>query len=384
MILDQAMLTPRPRHRSRALPRLLAAAVLLVAGFTAGHFFAEGGGFRAASRAEPRPVVARGDLASDEKSTIQLFQQASPAVVYITSITRQRDFFSLNVYEIPQGTGSGFLWDDDGHVVTNFHVIEGASRAQVTLNDQSTWDAELVGVAPDKDLAVLRITASKKALHWLPIGASTDLQVGQKVYAIGNPFGFDQTLTTGVISALGREIRSATQLPIRGVIQTDAAINPGNSGGPLLDSAGRLIGVNTAIYSPSGAYAGIGFAIPVDTVNRVVPELIAHGRIVRPTFGLEVADDRIARRLEVSDGALVLRVEDGSPADRAGLRATRQDNRYRITLGDVITAVGDQPVRSGSDFLLALERYRAGDAVQVKLKRGGSELSVEMTLIEPR
>jgi S1-C subfamily serine protease len=221
-------------------------------------------------------------LTDDERETIALFEQASPSVVYITSLSVRRDLFTLNVLEIPQGTGSGFVWDDAGHIVTNFHVIQNADRAQVTLADRSTWVAELVGVAPAKDLAVLRIDAPAAKLRPLPVGSSEDLRVGQTVLAIGDPFGLDQTLTTGVISALGREIESVAQIPIRDVIQTDAAINPGNSGGPLLDSSGRLIGVNAAIYSPSGAYAGIGFSIPVDTVKWVVPELIEHGELRRP------------------------------------------------------------------------------------------------------
>ncbi|MBM4297498.1 MAG: trypsin-like serine protease, partial [Deltaproteobacteria bacterium] len=217
-------------------------------------------------KASPRAVAPRGELRGDEKSTIALFKQASPAVVNITAIGVERDMFTLNLYQIPQGTGSGFVWDTTGNIITNFHVIQNADAAQVTLADQSNWKARVVGVAPDKDLAVLKIDAPANKLQPIPIGTSKDLQVGQSVFAIGNPFGLDQTLTTGIISALNREIESVTRRPIQGVIQSDAAINPGNSGGPLLDSAGRLIGVNTAIYSPSGASAGIGFAIPVDTV----------------------------------------------------------------------------------------------------------------------
>ena len=244
------------------------------------------------SRAAPRAVTARGELFSGEKSTIALFRQASPAVVNITAIGVQRDLFTLNLYQIPQGTGSGFVWDTRGNIITNFHVIQNADTAQVTLADQSNWKARVVGVAPDKDLAVLRIDAPANRLPPIPLGTSKDLQVGQSVFAIGNPFGLDQTLTTGVISALNREIESVTRRPIQGVIQSDAAINPGNSGGPLLDSAGRLIGVNTAIYSPSGASAGIGFAIPVDTVNRIVPELIRSGKVTRPGLGVKSPTSR--------------------------------------------------------------------------------------------
>ncbi|MBI4422408.1 MAG: trypsin-like peptidase domain-containing protein, partial [Elusimicrobia bacterium] len=241
----------------------------------------------------PRPVAPRGDLSASERATMELFQRSNASVAYITSMVVRRDVFSLNILEIPRGAGSGFIWDDQGHVVTNFHVIEGASSAEVTLADHSKWSAKLVGVAPEKDLAVLRIEAPAARLRPIPIGSSRDLQVGQSVYAIGNPFGLDQTLTTGVISALGREIHSASGHPIQGVIQTDAAINPGNSGGPLLDSSGRLIGVNTAIASPSGAFAGVGFAVPVDTVNRFVPQLIAFGKITRPGLGVTIAEAAI-------------------------------------------------------------------------------------------
>src|SRR5688572_20773324 len=230
--------------------------------------------------AEPRAITPRGDLSSDEQSTIELFKRTSPSVVHVTSVDVRRGRLSLNMFEIPQGTGSGFIWDSEGHVVTNFHVIQNGSRAEVTLNDNTVWRASIVGTAPDKDVAVLKIDAPRDKLTKIMVGVSNNLQVGQKVFAIGNPFGLDQTLTTGVISGLGREIQSVTKRPIQGVIQTDAAINPGNSGGPLLDSAGRLIGVNTAIYSPSGAYAGIGFAVPVDIVNRIVPQLVSHGKVV--------------------------------------------------------------------------------------------------------
>lgn len=227
-------------------------------------------------------VTPRGNLAEDERATMKLFADSSPSVVHITTRTLQRDLFSLNIMEVPQGTGTGFIWDLEGHIVTNFHVVEGASGAQVALADHSTWQADLVGVAPDQDLAVLKIDAPPQQLHPLPLGSSQDLGVGQKTLAIGNPFGLDHTLTTGVISALGRQIKSASGRPIKNVIQTDAAINPGNSGGPLLDSSGRLIGMTTAIVSPSGAYAGIGFAIPVDTIRWGVPQIIKHGKIVRP------------------------------------------------------------------------------------------------------
>ena len=228
-----------------------------------------------AAPAEGPAIAPRGSLTSDEKLTIDLFRASSPSVVYITTLTRRQNWFSMNVEEIPSGTGSGFVWDRRGHIITNFHVIENASRFEVTLADQTTWEADVVGKAPEKDLAVLRIEAPATSLEPLTVGESENLLVGQKVFAIGNPFGLDHTLTTGVISALGRAITSRDETRIEDVIQTDAAINPGNSGGPLIDSSGRLIGVNTLIYSPSGASAGIGFAIPVDTISWVVPTSIA-------------------------------------------------------------------------------------------------------------
>jgi S1-C subfamily serine protease len=330
-------------------------------------------------RAAPRQIAARGDLAPQEKSTIALFRQASPSVVHITAIAVQRDLFTLKPYQIPEGTGSGFIWDTSGNVITNFHVIQNADAAQVTLSDQSNWKAKLVGAAPDKDLAVLKIDAPANRLPAIPVGTSKDLQVGQSVFAIGNPFGLDQSLTTGVISALGREIESVTRRPIQGVIQTDAAINPGNSGGPLLDSAGRLIGVNTAIYSPSGASAGIGFAIPVDTVNRIVPEVIRYGKVTRPGIGIQIAEDQIAERLGVN-GVLVVDVVAGSAAAKAGLRPTRREASGRVRLGDVITAINGQKVASPNELFLMLEKYKVGDAVNVTVLRDEKSVQIKMTL----
>jgi S1-C subfamily serine protease len=300
-------------------------------------------------------------------------------VVHITALSVRRDFFSLNLLQIPEGTGSGIVWSDAGHIVTNFHVIQNADAAQVTLADHSTWRARRLGVAPDKDLAVLAIEAPKSRLRPIAIGTSNDLLVGQKVFAIGNPFGLDQTLTTGVISALGREIESVTRRPIRGVIQTDAAINPGNSGGPLLDSAGRLIGVNTAIFSPSGASVGIGFAIPVNTVNRIVPQLIRHGRVIRPGLGVQVAEDQLARELGLN-GVLIVGVERGSMAAKAGLRPTIRDRSGRVRLGDVIVAINGERVKSVNDLYLLLEHYKIGEAVKVSVVRGEKRYEVKVTL----
>jgi S1-C subfamily serine protease len=328
-----------------------------------------------------RPVTARGDLAEDEKSTIELFKNASPSVVHITTLALRQNIFTLDVFQIPQGTGSGFVWDDKGHIVTNYHVVPGNNAAKVTLSDHSTYDAQTVGKYPDKDLTVLWINAPKNKLHPIPVGSSHDLQVGQKAFAIGNPFGLDQTLTTGIISALGRSIQSVTKREIKEVIQTDAAINPGNSGGPLLDSAGRLIGVNTAIYSPSGTSAGIGFAIPVDEVNRAVPQLIKSGKVVRPDLGIELAEDQVMRKLDL-EGVLILYVKPGGPAAKAGLRPTRRDGFGEIQLGDIIVAIDGKPIKTKDDLYSTLEAHQIGDSVTVTVLRDDERKDVQVTLGE--
>jgi S1-C subfamily serine protease len=332
--------------------------------------------------ATPHAVAARGDLAEDEKNTIEIFKNVSPSVVYITSIALRQDFFSLNAVEIPQGTGSGFIWDDQGRVVTNYHVISDANRIQVTMADSSVWKAVLVGADPDKDLAVLQIDAPRNQLKPIPVGESRNLLVGQKVFAIGNPFGLDQTITSGIISALGREIKAVTGRQIRGVIQTDAAINPGNSGGPLLDSAGRLIGVNTAIYSPSGAYAGIGFAVGVEEVNLVVPQLIRHGKVIRPGIGASLADARLVQRLGIEgglQGALILGIVKDGPAHKAGLRPTEQRGN-EIFLGDIISEIAGRKVKSYDDIRTELERFQVGDEVAMTIIRDGQSLPVTLRL----
>ncbi|MDZ4749606.1 MAG: trypsin-like peptidase domain-containing protein [Saprospiraceae bacterium] len=313
-----------------------------------------------------------------EEATIALFENAAPSVVYITTTTVKEDYWSRNIYEIPAGTGSGFIWDDKGNIVTNYHVIKGAYKAKVTLSDQTTWDAEIAGIEPRKDLAVLKINPSSK-LKPILIGTSHDLKVGQSVFAIGNPFGLDQTLTTGVISALGREIESAAQVPIRDVIQTDAAINPGNSGGPLLDISGRLIGVNTAIYSPSGAYAGIGFSVPVDVVNWVVPDLISFGEVKRPVLGVDLVQQQIIDRMELK-GALVMAVAPGSGAADGGLQPTRKSSDGDFIIGDLIVEVNEEPIESNNDLLLTLEKYKPGEQIRLKVKRKQQTANLTITL----
>ena len=326
-----------------------------------------------------REITPIKHIISEEEATIKLFEESAPSVVFITTSTVRQDYWSRNVTEIPAGNGSGFIWDKEGHIVTNYHVIEKADRAQVTLADQTTWDAELVGIEANKDLAILRIKAPAEKLKPIPVGSSYDLRVGQSVFAIGNPFGLDQTLTTGVISALGREIESIGGRPIRGVIQTDAAINPGNSGGPLIDSNGRLIGVNTMIYSPSGASAGIGFSISVDEVNWVVPDIIQYGEVRRPILGINLVAEQHTKRLKM-DGALILDVVPSSPADKYGLRATEKDRRGNIVLGDLITQINDEKIATNADLFLALEKYSPGDTVSVQFIREDKTKSVDLVL----
>jgi len=339
--------------------------------------------------AESRIVTPRGDLSDFEKSQIDIFRNASPSVVNITSLSVSYNQLRMDVTEIPSGVGSGFIWDSDGHIVTNYHVIadalRGNSRVRVTLADQSSWVARFVGASRDNDLAVLKIDAPPGRLPAIPIGTSSDLQVGQGVFAIGNPFSLDQTLTTGVISGLGREIRSVTRKTIYGVIQTDAAINPGNSGGPLLDSAGRLIGVNTAIYSPSGVYAGIGFAVPVDTVNRIVPQLIRSGKAERPGVGILLHEDAFtARLLKQRDinrkGVLFRDVIDGSAAAKAGLRPTNRDSDGVMQLGDMIVGLAEKPVTGNKDLLRIVDELEVGDEVPITILRDGSEQNLKLKL----
>jgi len=329
--------------------------------------------------AQERASLPPRDLAEAEKSTIRLFERATPSVVYITTSNFQRNYYSRNAMEVPRGSGSGFIWDREGHIITNYHVIQGAERFQVTLADQTTYDAELVGEAPSKDLAVLRIKASRQKLNPLPTGNSNSLKVGQYAFAIGTPFGLDQTLTTGIISALGREIKSVSGLPIEDVIQTDAAINPGNSGGPLLDSSGRLIGVNTAIYSPSGASAGIGFSIPVDAVKWIVPDLIEYGSLQRPTLGVKLASVQFTERMQI-EGALVINVVKGTAADRAGIQPTYRDKSGRLKYGDIIKGIDGEKIGSQNDLLLSLEQYKVGEKIRLTVEREGELYDLSLVL----
>jgi len=329
----------------------------------------------------PRAVAARGDLAADEKATIEIFEKSRDSVVFITTKALVRDFWTRNVFTVPRGTGSGFIWDEAGHVITNFHVIEGASEAMVRLSDGRDYRATLVGASPSHDIAVLRIGIGFKRPPPVPLGTSHDLKVGQKVFAIGNPFGLDWTLTHGIVSALDRSL-GGNGATIEHLIQTDAAINPGNSGGPLLDSAGRLIGINTAIFSPSGASAGIGFAVPVDTVNRVAPQLIRRGKYARPALGIQLDEglnERLKSLLHVK-GIVILRVFPGSAAERAGLKGAVVYPDGGIVPGDIITAVDGKPVDKVNKLLARLDDHEVGDQVNVTILREGRTLDIAVTL----
>jgi len=333
-------------------------------------------------QAAERTVTPRGDLAQDEKATIELFEKSRASVVYITTAQLVRDVWSRNVFSVPRGTGSGFIWDEAGHVVTNFHVIQGASSATVKLADGRDYQAALVGASPAHDIAVLKIGVGFKRPPAVPVGTSADLKVGQKVFAIGNPFGLDWTLTTGIVSALDRSLAGEAGGPaIEHLIQTDAAINPGNSGGPLLDSAGRLIGINTAIYSPSGASAGIGFSVPVDTVMRVVPQLIKNGKYIRPALGIEV-DEQLNARLQAmigGDGVFVLRVTPGSAAQKAGLTGV-EVSPQGIVPGDRIVSIDGVAVDDVAKLLARLDDKRVGDVVVLSVERGGKSREVRVEL----
>ena len=331
----------------------------------------------AATEEEKEPTeFALHDL---EQQTIDQFERLAPSVVYVTNIGVRRIGFSRDVTSIPQGSGSGFIWDKNGTIITNFHVVNGASDVEVTLADGSVWKAKPVGFEPEKDLAVIKIEAPADQLKPIPVGKSNGLKVGQHVTAIGNPFGFDNALTTGVFSGLDREIRSPTQRPIQGVIQTDAAINPGNSGGPLLDSNGRLIGMNTAIFSPSGAYAGIGFAVPVDHIGRSVPEILEHGKVTKPGLGLTIASPDVTRRLNI-DGLLLLSLVPDGPAEKAGLRATARTRFGEVRLGDVIVRLDETRVKTVDDLFRFLDTKKVGDKVTVEYVRENKTEKVDVVL----
>lgn len=328
------------------------------------------------------PSATIGFATDDERNSIQVFEHARPSVVFVTNEQLARDPRSWDIMSVPAGSGTGFVWSEDGYIVTNYHVVAGANKVMITLQDQSSWPAKVVGLAPERDLAVLKITAPNEKLSALTLGDSSLLTVGRKVLAIGNPFGLDATLTTGVVSALGREIESPNQRKIGNVIQTDAAINPGNSGGPLLNSQGQLVGVNTMIYSPSGASAGIGFAIPVNTVKDVVPQLIKNGRIIRPVMGFESAPEQWALQSGI-EGLPILRVFNNSPAQQAGLRGVSRNNWGQLILGDVVVAIDGKLTPNNDAYMSILETHKAGDTVEIQLVREGQVIKRSLTLAAP-
>ncbi|HVJ88196.1 MAG TPA: trypsin-like peptidase domain-containing protein [Labilithrix sp.] len=336
--------------------------------------------------ATPAPVPPLSPTAriEDERNTIDVFKACAPSTVFVTQTRVMVDYFAGVAQEVPAGSGSGFVWDDAGHIVTNYHVVDGARSVSVTFHDQQTFEAKVIGLEPRKDIAVLKVEAPGKLLVPIKIAKATQLEVGQKAIAIGNPFGLDHTLTTGVISALGRQMQGAGGVTIRDMIQTDAAINPGNSGGPLLDSTGQLIGMNTMIYSKSGSSAGIGFAVPVATIARIVPQIIKTGRAEQLGLGIGIDPmQKLERRLGIK-GVIVLAVPPDSPAAKAGMRGVVQSGRG-IALGDIIVAVDDKRVETFDDLYSILDTHKPDDIVKVKVVRGDDTtiLPVKIIVLNP-
>ena len=354
-----------PRHR---LVALLGAALAVA---VTGAYF----GYGPAANPVSRTVDPRGALFESERPAVAVFEHVSPSVVQVAARVPTNPFAEQDV---PAASGTGFVWDKAGHIVTNDHVVQGAGAVAVRFASGEVAQADVVGLAPNYDLAVLRVRESKGLPAPVAIGSSAELKVGQAAFAIGNPFGLDQSLTSGIISALKRRLPTSAGREIANVIQTDAAINPGNSGGPLLDSAGRLIGVTTAIISPSGSNAGIGFAIPVDVVNRIVPQLIQSGRVPTPGIGIVAANEAVATRLG-AEGLIVVRTAPGSPAERAGLRGVDLSTG---AIGDVIVEVNGKPVRRLSDLTDQIELTGVGRPVQVSVRRAGQTRTIEIDVVD--
>ncbi|CDF32677.1 unnamed protein product [Chondrus crispus] len=379
-----SMLADRPKNSSswQWLAAVTAGAAIGAATATAVTISIHAPHLQADAYVQPIPQVpALPEYLPAEQGVISLFERATQSVAFVTTYTESRSGFSLNPMETPAGTGSGIVWDTDGRIVTNFHVIRAASGAKITLANKKTYDAELVGSSADDDVAVLKIKAPRDELFPIDVGDSSNLRVGQSTYAIGNPFGLDHTLTTGVLSGLGREMKSPTGRTISNVIQTEASINPGNSGGPLIDARGRLIGMNTAIYSPSGASAGVGFAIPVDTLKVIAQGLIENGRIVRPVIGISYLESSQARALGIEKGVLVLDVPEGSAAEKAGLRGTSRMTFGSIELGDIIIGIDNEGVKNEGDLFKALDKHKVGDTVRIRvLNNTDGERTVKLKL----
>ena len=371
------------------VPAVAALSLALLACADPGRSGPDGSGGQAAAAApaqataapRPAPEAANARLTEDERNTIEVVRKTRNSVVYITNLQHVRDFFFTYDELVPRGSGSGFVWDDRGHIVTNFHVIDEGDKFMVSLPDQRQVEATLVGRDATKDIAVLKLGERVGGLAPVVIGSSRDLQVGQKVVAIGNPFGFDHTVTKGIVSALGRSMPGAGNVTIRDMIQTDASINPGNSGGPLLDSNGELIGMNTMIYSPSGASSGVGFAVPVDTVRKIVPQIIQYGKVIRPDIGgVQFVRDEVARRAGI-EGAVILEVARGGRAYNLGLRGLYRDNFGRLLIRDVITAIDAMKIKSWDDLFTALDGYKIGDKVTLTVEREGKSRKVDIELV---
>lgn len=366
--------------------RMLAWSVLLVVLFTTCRPKAQPnpqvtGSASSTASATPPPVppVSPASRTEDERNTISVFRSAAASTVFVTQTRIVEDYFAGTMQEVPAGSGSGFVWDDQGHVVTNFHVVEGARTVTVTFHDQQTFEAKVIGLDPRKDIAVLKVDAPAKLLVPVPVGKGGQLEVGQKTIAIGNPFGLDHTLTTGVISALGRQVAGAGGVTIRDMIQTDAAINPGNSGGPLLDSAGHLIGMNTMIYSKTGSSAGIGFAVPVTTIARIVPQIVKTGRAEQVGIGLAVDPQaQLERRLGL-EGVIVLQVPEGSPATAYGLKGLTRTRRG-LAIGDIIVGVDTKRVVHFDDLYSVLDEHKPGDTVRLVIQRGDGTVTIPVKL----
>jgi S1-C subfamily serine protease len=333
-----------------------------------------------ASATPPSDPAAAATRIEDEKNTIAVFRACAPSTVFVTQTRIVEDYLAGTMQEVPAGSGSGFTWDDKGHIVTNYHVVDGAQSLTVTFHDQQTFEAKLVGAEPRKDIAVLEVQAPASLLVPIKVSKGTKLEVGQKTIAIGNPFGLDHTLTTGIVSALGRQVGGAGGVTIRDMIQTDAAINPGNSGGPLLDSAGQLIGMNTMIYSKTGSSAGIGFAVPVSTIARIVPQIIKTGRAEQVGLGI-VSDpnQKLERRYGIR-GVIVLSVAEGTPASKVGLRGLTRTRRG-LALGDIIVGVDDKRINDFDDLYTVLDQHKPNDVVKVVVQRGDATRTIEVPLI---
>ncbi|MDE5453213.1 trypsin-like serine protease [Bradyrhizobium sp. CSA112] len=327
-----------------------------------------------------RTVDQRGPLSEGERANIELFERVSPSVVQVAARSAAASPFAEDegAEAGAAASGTGFVWDNNGHLVTNNHVVQNGREVAVRFASGAVAQAEVVGVAPNYDLAVLRIRNTRQLPSPVALGSSSELKVGQSAFAIGNPFGLDQSLTSGIISALKRRLPTSSGREIANVIQTDTAINPGNSGGPLLDSAGRLIGVNTAIISPSGSSAGIGFAIPVDIVNRVVPELIKNGRVPTPGIGIVAASEAVSTRLGI-EGVIIVRTAPGSPAERAGIRGVDFNSG---ALGDVIVQADGKPVHRLSDLTDQIEQIGAGKSIRISLKRGSQTRDIDINIVD--